>query len=99
MRRAASRRVATTRLATALGLAAALVVAAPASAQSLLVPMDEAQENHLRAYGLAYWAIEQGESAEWLLNYRDGAFLLPNQRRVVEQAALRGVTVRPLSGA
>jgi len=78
---------------------AALGFAPPAAAQSLLVPMDEAQENHLRAYGLTYWAIEQGESAEWLLNYRDGAFLLPNQRRVVEQAALLGVTVQPLSGA
>ncbi len=99
MRRAAFRGVATPLLATALGLAVALAVAAPASAQSLLVPMDEAQENHLRAYGLAYWTIEQGESAEWLLNYRDGAFLLPNQRRVVEQAALLGVSVQPLSGA
>ncbi|MGD8496752.1 MAG: hypothetical protein PVF05_11210 [Gemmatimonadales bacterium] len=88
-----------------LGLVAALVlVLAPplaraARAQNLLVPMDEAQENHLRAYGLAYWAIEQGESAEWLLNYRSGSFLLPNQRRIVEQAALMGVTVQPLSGA
>jgi hypothetical protein len=71
----------------------------PAGAQMMLVPMDEAQENHLRAYGLIYWTIEQGESAEWLLNYRAGSFLVPDQRRVVEKAALLGVTVRQLSGA
>ena len=80
-------------------LLALTAAAAPASAQMLLVPMDEAQENHLRAYGLAYWTIEQGESAEWLLNYRDGAFLLPDQQRVVEQAALLGVSVERLSGS
>jgi hypothetical protein len=69
------------------------------SAQMMLVPMDETQENHLRAYGLVYWTIGEGESAEWLLNYRSGSFLIPNQRRVVEKAALMGVTIRPLSGA
>ena len=33
-------------------------------AQSLLVPMDREQQNHLRAYGLAYWTLEQEEKAE-----------------------------------
>ena len=88
-----------TRLAATAVLGFLAAAPRPAHAQRLLVPMDEAQENHLRAYGLAYWTIEQGESAEWLLNYRDGSFLLPDQRRVVEQAALLGVTVQPLSGA
>ncbi len=69
------------------------------SAQMLLVPMDESQENHLRAYGLIYWTIEAGERAEWLLNYRAGSFLIPGQRRTVEKAALMGVTVRSLTGA
>jgi hypothetical protein len=64
----------------------------------LLVPMDESQENHLRAYGLVYWTIETGESAEWLLNYRAGSFLIPGQRRTAEKAALMGVTVRSLTG-
>ncbi len=69
------------------------------TAQMLLVPMDESQENHLRAYGLVYWTIEAGERAEWLLNYRAGSFLIPDQRRTVEKAALMGVTVRSLTGA
>ena len=40
----------------------------PVSAQWILVPMDRDQRNHLRAYGLTYWTLEQEEKAEWLLN-------------------------------
>jgi hypothetical protein len=71
-----------------LGLAAA----GPTSAQQLLVPMDDAQANHLRAYGLTYHALSLGETGEWLLNYRGGSFLLPDQERLRREAALRGVT-------
>jgi hypothetical protein len=71
-----------------------LVVLAPlpAAAQYLLVPMDEAQANHLKAYGLTYWVLKQGQTAEWLLNYRAGAFLLPDRPAVRQEAALRGVS-------
>lgn len=72
--------------------------AVPAPAQMLLVPMDEAQADHLKAYGLVYETIASGERAEWLLNYRAGSFLLPGLRAVVRRAALLGVTVEPLSG-
>ncbi|MCH2465846.1 MAG: hypothetical protein MK237_08080, partial [Gemmatimonadetes bacterium] len=65
----------------------------PAAAQSLLVPMDRLQENHLRAYGLTYWTLEQGEKAEWLLNYRGGSFLLPDLPVVRREAAYRGVSI------
>ena len=95
MRSESKRRVALCAMVVAVGLTG--VRAAPA--QTLLVPMDESQENHLRAYGLVYWTISAGESAEWLLNYRSGSFLVPDQQRVVEKAALMGVTVRPLTGS
>ena len=62
-------------------------------AQSLLVPMDREQQNHLRAYGLAYWTLEQEEKAEWLLNYRGGSFLLPDLPTVRREAAYRGVSI------
>lgn len=65
-----------------------------ADAQYLLVPMDDAQTNHLRAYGLAYWVLEQGQTSEWLLNYRGGAFLLPDLDAVRREAALRGVSAQ-----
>ncbi len=43
----------------------------------LLVPMDDAQADHLKAYGLAFRLLERGGKAEWFLNHRGGAFLLP----------------------
>jgi hypothetical protein len=82
-----------------LGLALVLAGARAAPGQYLLAPMDAAQENHLRAYGLAYWVLQRGERVEWLLNYRAGSFLLPDAPAVRREAALRGVTVEPVSAA
>jgi len=76
-----------------------LATAGAAHAQYLLAPMDGAQANHLRAYGLASWILQRGESVEWLLNYRAGSFLLPDAPAVRREAALRGVTVEPLDAA
>ena len=42
----------------------------PGQAAYLLVPMDNNQSNHLKAYGIAYWALQKGNTLEWLLNYR-----------------------------
>ncbi|MBT8403194.1 MAG: asparagine synthetase B [Gemmatimonadetes bacterium] len=77
------------------------VLGAPGAvrAQHLLVPMDLAQTNHLRAYGLTFWVLERGEPAEWFLNYRGGAFLLPDQEPVRREAALRGVRYEAVGGA
>jgi hypothetical protein len=44
----------------------------------LLVPMDDTQQDHLKAYGLTYNALQLGLRGEWLLNYRGGSFLLPD---------------------
>ena len=79
-----------------LALALSLSVVSAADAQYLLAPMDGAQTNHLRAYGLAYWVLQRGERVEWLLNYRAGSFLIPDAAPVRREAALRGVTVEPL---
>jgi hypothetical protein len=76
-----------------------LLAAGPVPAQQLLVPMDPAQSDHLRAYGLTYWVLERGLTAEWLLNYRAGAFLLPDRPEVQREAALRGVLVEPVNAA
>jgi hypothetical protein len=78
---------------TAILTALTLSLASPASAQWLLVPMDREQANHLKAYGLTYHTLEIGEKAEWLLNYRGGAFLLPDRPGIRREAALRGVTI------
>ena len=36
-------------------------------ATQLLIPMDARQTNHLKAYGIAYWTLENGLTIEWLL--------------------------------
>jgi len=64
-------------------------------APSLLVPMDDSQANHLKAYGLAYGAIERTGRTEWLLNYRGGSFLLEDDGAARRAAALAGVAVEP----
>ncbi len=78
-----------------LVLRALLVLLALAGAgrarADLLVPMDLAQTDHLKAYGLAYCVLERGETVEWLLNYRGGSFLLPAGEPVERQARLLGV--------
>jgi hypothetical protein len=57
----------------------------------ILVPMDEGQTNHLKAYGLAYWALEKSVTIEWLLNFRGGSFLFPNLRALEEELVLRNI--------
>jgi hypothetical protein len=56
-----------------------------------LVAMDLSQTNHLKAYGLAYWALSQGEQVEWLLNYRGGSFLFSSNPVIQREARIRGV--------
>jgi len=74
-----------------------LLLAVPAAGQQLLVPMDMEQTDHLKAYGLTYWVLDHRLTADWLLNYRNGSFLLPDRPEVRREAALRGVVALPVS--
>jgi hypothetical protein len=65
----------------------------PVRAPWLLVPMDDAQTDHLKAYGVAFRVLERGGRGEWFLNYRGGAFLLPGDAGTARDAALAGVSV------
>ena len=76
-----------------------LATSQAARAQHLLVPMDDDQSNHLKAYGLTYNALLAGGKGEWLLNYRGGSFLLPDTPALRREAGLDGVTVEPLDDA
>lgn len=69
------------------------------AADWLLLPMDLAQRNHLRAYGVAFHALENGERVTWLLNYRGGSFLLADTQRVRLDARLLGVDFEPIGEA
>ncbi|MDH3214151.1 MAG: hypothetical protein OEM05_16860 [Myxococcales bacterium] len=64
---------------------------------SLLIPMDDSQANHLKAYGVTYRALTRGTTGEWLLNYRGGSFLLPGDPRTERDAALAGVSTASVS--
>lgn len=58
----------------------------------ILVPMDEVQTDHLKAYGVIYWVISKGVEVEWLLNFRGGSFLIySNSPDIKERLASRGV--------
>ena len=60
--------------------------------QKIMIPMDVKQNDHLKAYGLAFWALNQNINVEWLLNYRGGSFLLDEISEITEVARVRGVT-------
>ncbi len=61
-------------------------------ASSILVPMDEKQTNHLKAYGISYWVLGNDVTMEWLLNYRGGSFLFPHLQAIEEELIIRGVS-------
>ena len=63
-----------------------------AQASYLLVPMDDVQRNHLKAYGVAYWALEREVEVTWLLNYRGGSFMMKHADALEKECRLRGVS-------
>lgn len=65
----------------------------------VLVPMDDAQKNHLKAYGIAYRNLEMGEDVNWLLNYRGGSFAMEENAEIVKLCKLRGVTYELISNS
>jgi hypothetical protein len=66
-------------------------------ATQLLVPMDDSQSDHLKAYGVSFWALENTIVIEWLLNYRGGSFLMPHLKTIEEELILRNVKYEVLA--
>jgi hypothetical protein len=59
----------------------------------LLIPMDaESQRDHLKAYGLAYWVLEQKVEVYWLLNYRGGSFAMPYAEPIERECKIRNIS-------
>ena len=80
-------------------LTLALLAPLRAGAQDLLIPMDDAQSDHLKADGAVYFALEQGIEVDWLLNYRGGSFLMQSFPALEQELAIRGVYFEKVSGA
>lgn len=69
-------------------------------ANFVLLPMDvDSQNNHLKAYGITYWSLQQGNKVKWLLNYRGGSFLMPDSDIIQKECKIRGVSFEILSDA
>lgn len=68
-------------------------------AATLLIPMDQTQKNHLKAYGVAYWILTNNQEVEWLLNYRGGSFLCGFSKTIQDECAIRGVSIEVISDA
>jgi hypothetical protein len=66
-------------------------------AGKILIPMDDSQSNHLKAYGIAYWVLENRIDIEWLLNYRGGSFLVDNYPDISRECSIRGVSFQVIA--
>ena len=65
----------------------------------VLIPMDEVQKNHLKAYGIAYWVLERDVEVSWLLNYRGGSFMIKDNKQIQEECNIRGITFELIADA
>jgi hypothetical protein len=79
-------------------LLASCVMAAFAEPK-VLIYMDLQQTDHLKAYGIAYWALTKNIDVDWLLNYRGGSFMIDGLDVVTTECRIRGVAFSPLSAA
>jgi hypothetical protein len=71
----------------------------PAFGAYILVPMDESQKNHLKAYGIAYWVLKKDVEVSWLLNYRGGSFMFQYVKTIEEECTIRGVSCQIIADA
>ena len=77
-----------------------LMCSISAKAGYILLPMDETtQQNHLKAYGITYWALDKQYKVSWLLNYRGGSFLMPDAEEIRKECKIRGVSFELMSDA
>ncbi|MBC8152853.1 MAG: asparagine synthetase B [Bacteroidetes bacterium] len=74
-----------------------VMLALTGRASSILIPMDERQSNHLKAYGIAYKILKDGQDVEWLLNYRGGSFMIDYTPAAETECRVRGVSFERLT--
>ncbi len=79
--------------------AISLVSATISLANAILIPMDNQQANHLKAYGIAYAVLKADQEVDWLLNYRGGSFMIKHTAAFERECRVRGVSFESLSDA
>ncbi|GAB3936117.1 asparagine synthetase B [Mucilaginibacter myungsuensis] len=76
-----------------------ILTSAMAKATGILLPMDESQKDHLKAYGIAFWSLQRTEEVNWLLNYRGGSFLLKYSKAFEDECKIRGISYEVIADA
>jgi len=76
-----------------------LLITTVGYANHILIPMDDRQANHLKAYGIAYLVLKDGLDLDWLLNYRGGSYLIKYVSTIEKECRVRGVTYEVISDA
>jgi len=69
----------------------------PARSASILIPMDDTQKNHLKAYGIAYWVLQHDIEIYWLLNYRGGSYMFLHTKEFEDECIIRGVSYQVIA--
>jgi len=80
-------------------LAAPVTQTSQAQSGYVLIPMDDSQRNHLKAYGVMFQHLLDGHTGKWLLNYRGGSFLAPQTESMVRRSRIRGVSIEQIPAA
>jgi len=77
-----------------------LMISNAVLASFIYIPMnDDNQKNHLKAYGIVYFSLQNGLKAKWLLNHDGGAFLIENNKVIENECKIRGVSYEIISDA
>lgn len=71
----------------------------PLHAAYILIPMDNTQKNHLKAYGVAYWILQAEVEVQWLLNYKGGSFMFKQIPALEKECVVRGVSYNVIADA
>ncbi|QCR22064.1 asparagine synthetase B [Pontibacter sp. SGAir0037] len=82
-----------------LSIAFFFLLAHVSAAAHLFIAMDQSQKDHLKAYGIAYWMLQQEQEVDWLLNYRGGSFAFQHSEKWERELLVRGVSYSVISEA
>jgi hypothetical protein len=76
-----------------------LIISLKSFSSSILIPMDDDQKNHLKAYGIAFYTLQKGLELDWLLNYKGGSFLIYYNQNIENELKVRGVSYQVVADA
>lgn len=65
--------------------------------QQLFIPMDASQTNHLKAYGIIFNNLKDGNTSQWLLNYKGGSFMTDYSDELLRKCRLKNVKAEVIS--